>query len=395
MSTVLPRITDEQRRARLGHRHLLAPGRRAARVEDVADALVGLHASDAATVYLSACARLAEPSAGEVERGLYDDVSLVKLLSMRRTLFAVTTELAPYVYSSTARAIAVRERAVLVKHLHAHLPDWDEERLASTERAVLAALAERGEATTAELGKAVPALRDTMVVSPGKPYEARQSVGSRVLRLLASDGHLRRARPRGSWTSSMYPWALVPQLPELPVREAKAELARRWLASYGPATEADLKWWTGWTLGDTRKALADVGAVGVELTEGTGYVLPEDLEGGEAAGPWAALLPGLDPTSMGWRQRDWYLSPGHVPALFDRAGNIGPTVWWNGRIVGGWAQRADGEVVWRALDRVGREAKAAVAAEAERLSAWIGEVRVTPRFRTPLERELSAPREVR
>ncbi|MGW1072992.1 winged helix DNA-binding domain-containing protein [Streptomyces sp. NPDC002537] len=384
-----PWITDDQRRARLGRRHLLSPAHRAGAVEEVADALVGLHATDAATVYLSACARLVEPSVAEVERGLYEDATLVKLLSMRHTIFAVSSGLAPYVNASTARAIAARERAAFLKFLRQGTEGaWDERRLARTEREVLAALAARGEATTAELAKDVPAMRESIAVSVGKPYESRQSVGSRLLRLLASDGHVRRARPRGSWTSSMYAWAPVAPLPDVPVREAKAEVARRWLASFGPATEADLKWWTGWTLGDTRRALADVGAGEVRLSEGPGFVLPDDVEEVAPAEPWAALLPGLDPTAMGWRGRDWYLSPGHVPALFDRAGNIGPTVWWNGRIVGGWAQRADGEIVLRMLEDAGRGAASAIAAEAARLSAWLSGVRVTPRFRTPLEREL-------
>ncbi|MFD0273821.1 winged helix DNA-binding domain-containing protein [Kitasatospora sp. NPDC127111] len=391
MSSRVPSVSDEQRRARVGRRHLLAPSARVERVEQVADAVVGLHASDPATVYLSACARLAVPSAAEVERALYEDVSLVKLLSMRRTLFAVTEGFAPYVSASTARAIAVKERATLLKHLRELAEGWDEPRLAETERAVLAALERRGEATTSELGEDVPALRETMVMSAGKPYAAKQSVGSRLLRLLASDGHVRRCRPRGSWLSSGYPWAPVPQWPDVPVREAKAEVVRRWLAAYGPATVEDVKWWTGWTLGDTRRALADVGAVEVALAGGVaGLVLPGDEGPVAEPEPWAALLPGLDPTVMGWRGRDWYLRPEDVPALFDRAGNAGPTVWWCGRVVGGWAQRADGEVVWRLFADVGAQAEAAVAVEAARLSGWLGEVRVTPRFRTPLERGLVA-----
>jgi hypothetical protein len=92
---------------------------------------------------------------------------------------------------------------------------------------------------------------------------------------------------------------------------------------------------------------------------------------------------------MAWKERDWYLGE-HRAALFDRSGNIGPTVWWDGRIVGGWAQRKDGEVVVRLLEHGGAEAAGAVEAEAERLRAWLGDIRVTPRFRTPLERELVA-----
>jgi hypothetical protein len=36
-----------------------------------------------------------------------------------------------------------------------------------------------------------------------------------------------------------------------------------------------------------------------------------------------------------------------------------------------------------------REAEAAIADEARRLQAWVGTTKVTPRFRTPLERELT------
>jgi hypothetical protein len=65
-------------------------------------------------------------------------------------------------------------------------------------------------------------------------------------------------------------------------------------------------------------------------------------------------------------------------------------VWWNGHIVGGWTQRRDGEIAFRLLEDVGAEALTAVEAEAERLGRWIGPIRVTPRFRTPVERELGA-----
>jgi hypothetical protein len=129
----------------------------------------------------------------------------------------------------------------------------------------------------------------------------------------------------------------------------------------------------------------------VDLGGATGIMLTADepaLDEPAAVPPWPALLPALDPTAMGWRDRAWYVGE-HAPALFDRSGNIGPTAWWDGRIVGGWAQRKDGEIVVRLLEDTGAEAAAAIAAEAQRLRTWIGSGRVIPRFRTPLERELA------
>ncbi|NUK01300.1 winged helix DNA-binding domain-containing protein [Streptomyces lunaelactis] len=384
------RISDEQRRIRLGRRHLLAPSVRADSPVAVADAVVALHATDASTVFLSACARLGEPSVAAVERSLYEDVALVRLLSMRRTLFAVSAELAPYVDASTARAIAVKERRTLIDHLTDDVNGLDERWLAEAEEAALAALATRGSATGSQLSADVPALRTKITVFPGKKHETVQGVASRVIRVLAADGRIRRDRPRGSWTSSQFHWTASEPWPALPAAEARAELARHWLLSYGPATEADLKWWTGWTLGDVRKALAAVGAEEVVLDEGTGYVAPGDMAPEPPVEPWAALLPALDPSAMGWGDRGFHLSADHRTALFDRSGNVGPTVWWNGQIIGGWAQRTDGNIVWRLLTDPSGEAAATIEAEASRLSGWVGEARITPRFRTPLERELTA-----
>ncbi|MER7461776.1 winged helix DNA-binding domain-containing protein [Streptomyces sp. NPDC097981] len=391
MSPGLPRVTTVERRHRLGRRHRLAPSARATTVARAADAVVALHATDAATVFLSARARLAAGGPDTVERALYEDVSLVRLLSMRRTLFAVSTELAPYVDASSARGIAAKERRTLLKHLGEDGQGLDADWLARAEAAALDALDSRGPCTGSQLSAAVPALRKKITIGRGKKYETETGVATRVIRLLAADGRIRRDRPRGSWTSSQYRWVHTEPWPAVPAAEARAEIARRWLQAYGPATETDLKWWTGWTLTDVHKALVAVGPDQVRLDDGgTALVSPGDTGPEPAPEPWAALLPGLDPSGMGWADRGFHLDPAHRPALFDHAGNIGPTVWWNGEIVGGWAQRTDGEIVWRLLGAPGRAAEEAIAAEAARLALWVGEARITPRFRTPLERELVA-----
>ncbi|SDO26984.1 Winged helix DNA-binding domain-containing protein [Streptomyces sp. cf386] len=391
-----------ERRARLGMRHRLAGAARAASPAEVAESLVALHGSDPATVYLAVGARLAEPAktVARTERALYEDRALVRMHGMRHTVFVFPTELTAVVHASTGLAVAARERASLVKDMaKAGAPDaaW----LAEVEESALAALARRGQATAAELAEDEPRLREQFAYAAGKSYEGVHTVSTRLLRVLGVEGKVVRGRPLGSWTSSQFRWAPAPAHPELDVAQAQSELLRRWLAVCGPATEADLKWWTGWRVTEVRRALAAIKAQAVSLDEGTGYVVDGDV--GPVAGPaepWAALLPGLDPTAMGWQRREWYLAPELWPSLFDRSGNVGPTVWWNGRVVGGWAQRGDGEIVWRLLEELGgverRAVEAAVGVEAERLRGWVGPAeagvgvaRVTPRFRTPLERELA------
>ncbi|MEU5046986.1 winged helix DNA-binding domain-containing protein [Streptomyces griseorubiginosus] len=382
-----------ERRARLGLRQQLAVEARVGTPEEVGEALVALHGSDPATVHLAVGARLVDSSGtvAETERALYEDRTLVRMHGMRHTVFAFPTELAAVVHASTGLTVAARERAALIKDMaKAGAPDaaW----LKEVEESALAALARRGQATASELAQDEPRLKEQFVYAAGKSYEGVHTVSSRLLRVLGVEGKVVRGRPLGSWMSSQFRWAVAPPHPELDVAGAQAELLRRWLTVCGPATEADLKWWTGWKVSDVRRALTAIRAVAVTVDEGPAYVVEgDDGPVADPVEPWAALLPGLDPTAMGWQQRDWYLAPALRPALFDRSGNVGPTVWWNGRVVGGWGQRADGEIVWRLLDTegVGREAEAAIAREAARLRGWVGTAWVRPRFRTPLEKELA------
>ncbi|HKY68914.1 MAG TPA: crosslink repair DNA glycosylase YcaQ family protein, partial [Acidimicrobiales bacterium] len=203
--------------------------------------------------------------------------------------------------------------------------------------------------------------------------------------------------PRGPWwRANPYRWArLADWAPAAVVADdtdtatARAELVRWWLRSFGPGTLDDVVWWTGWTKTATRAAVRAVDAVEVDLDGEVGLLLPDDLDTASPADPWVALLPALDPTAMGWKGRGWYLGS-HRGALFDRNGNVGPTVWSDGRIVGGWAQRPDGQVVHRLLEDLGTETRAAVDDAAARVADLLGEARVVPRFRTPLERELTA-----
>ena len=203
-----------------------------------------------------------------------------------------------------------------------------------------------------------------------------------------------RARPRGTWISSQYRWAATAQwlgagFPDLDPAAARARLLHRWLTAYGPVTMTDVTWWSGWTMRRAKDALAACGAEPVEMDGGPGFVAAGDREPAPPGASWVALLPGLDPTVMGWKERGWYLG-GHAERLFDRNGNAGPTVWLDGRVVGGWGQRRDGRVVFELLEPVAHSARDRVADEAARIEEWLAGTVVTPRFRTPLERRLAS-----
>jgi hypothetical protein len=101
-----------------------------------------------------------------------------------------------------------------------------------------------------------------------------------------------------------------------------------------------------------------------------------------------ALLPGLDPTTMGWKERSWYLDPAVAAAVFDRNGNGGPTVWVDGRIVGSWVQRRDGAIALRLLDPVDADRREEIHEAAAHLRELLGDVRFNVRFPAPVQADL-------
>ncbi len=391
----MQRIPVEERRARLVRRHRLSAGDRAGSALDVARSIVALHSTGPDTVFLSVHARTSDVHPADIERELYDERALVRVLGMRRTLFVVPRDLVPVVYAACTCTIAARERRRLEQWIvESEISKRPAAWLARASAAALDELESQGEAFTADLTKAVPMLAKRLRLGVGTKWEATQSAAARVLPQLSMEGRILRGRPRGTWLNGQYRWVptvawLGSAIEVIDAPAARAELLGRWLTAFGPATETDVRWWTGWTAREARDALAEIPHVQVDLDGATGLVLADDLAPTEQPGPSAALLPTLDPTTMGWKEREWYLGP-HASLLFDSNGNAGPTVWWDGRVVGGWSQRRDGEIVFRLLEDIGADAVRAVEAEAARVEDWLGDVRLAPGFLPRFQRELAA-----
>ncbi len=386
----------------MAERHRLSDHRLTDDIVAIADSMVGLHSSDPSTVFLSAAARMANPSIQTMHDALYSDRSVIRHHAMRRTLWVFSREAAHICHAGATGRIALSEHKRTVKLLEdkAGLRDG-EAWLKSACDQVIEILSERDSVSTRELGVLLPGLRVPIPMAPGKPYSANTPALARVVLQLGFEGKILRGLPRGGWNNSEYSWSLASSwcpdgLGGVEKETAERLLTERWLKAFGPAPTSDFQWWTGWPKGKAAGALNQVGyAVEVESLSAAdsvpAWIHPDDVSllPTEAV-PWVALLPGLDPTTMGWKTRDWYIEAAYVPKLFDRNGNGGPTVWVNGRVVGGWTQLADGRIEYQLLEPVSTKQSRDIRKAADQLQETIGATRFKVRFPVPFQTELTA-----
>ncbi len=350
-------------------------------------------------MYLSVLARSATSTLGDVSDAMYEQRSLVRWMAMRRTLFLFPREAIPTVQAAVSTPLAGMLRRRLTSRLQRNgsepaivgdVGGW----LVALENRVERALVRRGTATGAQLADDEPGLKT--VIPARTPSDRPQNVTTSLLTLMSAEGRLVRGAPTGPWTSRHHRWEPVARwwahgLPSIDLADAQRDLARQWLDRFGPATIDDLQWWTGWNKTTTRRALERLAIEEVDLHGQAGIVLAgsaAELADDAPNEPTATLLPALDPTPMGWKARDWLfgIDPGHV---FDRNGNIGPTLWWNGEIIGTWATTPDGDLRTKVIAHRGTEAHSAVEQAASHLHDRLNGAIVTPAFRTPLEQALS------
>jgi hypothetical protein len=409
---------QDRRRAMVGRHHLAGD---ASSPEAAARAMIALHATDPASVYLSVLARSAVSTLADVAQAMYDRRSLVRWMAMRRTLFVFPREDISMVQAAVSTPLAAVLRTRLISRLERNgtKPPIDDDVgawLDDLASRVENALGRRGAATGAQLSADEPELKTSILVRA--PSDRPQNVTSSLLTLMSAEGRVVRSTPVGAWTSRHHRWEPVGRwwpdgLPAYDIDRAQQALARRWLTRFGPATVEDLQWWTGWKKTTVRRALDNLPVAEIDLHGQPGITLREgrsqavDGTPGEPAGdlnepagslpggadtPIASLLPALDPTPMGWKHRDWFLGIDYQ-AVFDRTGNIGPTVWWNGEIIGAWTISAAGEVRTRVLADRGAAAAAAIDTAAARLHQRLNGATITPAFRTPLEHSIARDRQ--
>lgn len=232
------KITVQQRRRAMVRRHHLAGDAR--NPEAATQAVVALHATDPASVYLSVLARSAASTLGDVADAMYTRRSLVRWMAMRRTPFVFAREDIALVQAAVSTPLAETLRRALISRLlrNGSEPpiDGDISRwIADLEDRVARGLARRGSASGAQLATDEPAL--TTLILAKAPSDRPQNLTTSLLTLMSADGRIVRGAPTGAWTSRHHRWEPISRwwaqgLPSIDPTRAQQDLARRWLERF-------------------------------------------------------------------------------------------------------------------------------------------------------------------
>jgi hypothetical protein len=338
--------------ARLGAQ--LLSGEPAHEPVGVAERLLAVQAQDPRGARLAVRARSEGLSAADVDRALTEERSLLISWLNRGTLHLVRSEDYPWLQAITTPPLFTQSRRRLAQE--GVPPDDAERAIAEVERS----LAEDGPLDRYQLRERI----DAIGVRTG-----RQAM---VHILFAAS--LRGLVVRGPMVDGRHAFVLVRDWlgePKPVDRDrALAELARRYLAGHGPATDRDLARWAGMPLRDARTGLAAISSVLVEREPG----LVELRERGDGATRVAGLPPPkllgpFDPAMLGWTSREDIVGR-HEDEIVG-GGIFRPVALVKGRAVGTWSM-PDGRVALEPIARIARADREALEREAADVQRFLG-----------------------
>ncbi len=379
-------------RFRLRRHRLLARASGADAATVVGD-MGGAQAQLLAAAGVSLWARIEGLRSSQIRAALFAERSLVKMWCMRRTLYLVPARDAAVFGRGTVRRVLrevrwARNRGVAADALT---------RAMDATLAALDAPATRGEIAEAVSAELKVPLRQR--VGGGGWGHAAKTAWIRVGRLSLPVGyllHLAAVRgtychgpPRGNEPTFVRADAWVHGLREVGVEEAEAELLRRYLTAFGPASPADFAWWTGCLRSEAQRTWdrlgAEIAPVSLDRTP-TGVLardLPDLTAKDEGEEPPLRLLPYFDSYLLGHAGRDHLVAPAYRDEVYRPQGWVAPVVLIHGRVAGVWGQELKNgslTVTVRPLGPSLRGALDAITSEAEDLAGFLGAETAAVRF---------------
>jgi len=302
----------------LGKQHLTA-GSRTTDILGIVRNIGGLHATGATTPYLSLLARKSAFEREDLEEELYEKKTLARIRYARNTYYILHKQMLPVAFAA-ARS---RAQAMAARYLDSlQLTPKAYEDLA---RNILALLQKNGLSIgeiKSELGP-IPHL-------------------SSILRVMCFLGLLMKSSLHTYHSlAQYYPDINLDQIGE---EEAQEKVIGNYIEAFGPVTERDMIWWTGFTKGQVKKALlkrkGDLAQIGIAGLESRCFLFTSQLRALESSATsghkTVSLLPCLDPYLMGYRDRERILDPDFFSYIYDRSGNATSAILCDGKITGVW-----------------------------------------------------------
>ncbi|HLE13611.1 MAG TPA: winged helix DNA-binding domain-containing protein [Anaerolineales bacterium] len=296
----------------------------------------GIYAT-APTCYLTLLARHRDFRFTDLLRAVEDERQAVRMRGMRYSNFLIPVRLLPALFQAVKRD----PENPIIQMRKLGITDADYENTAE----VVHQIVDGQTMTASEIRKALP-------------VEVVERFGGALSYLypqMCADGRLVRAKVRGGWKSDLYEYAVWDQwLPGVDLNSISREggqviLAQEYFNSYGPATPADLQWWSGFSKADTSRAIA---VLGDELTridvDGTEHMIlasrVDDLLTTLASTDQpkeVRLLPVWDAYLMAYRDRTRYLPDERYGYIYDRGGNSTFVLLIDGKLGGVWDMAED------------------------------------------------------
>jgi hypothetical protein len=335
-----------------------------AQVGQVIGDLCGIQAQDTKAAALAVRARGAGLVASDVERARVEERSVVRTWLMRGTLHLAAAEdlgwllalLAPiFIRSSRGR------RAGL---------GLDEETGARGVRALVKMLADQGPLTRAQIRQGL--------APQGIPTAGQAAI--HLIRLAALEGFVCYGPDHAGQETFVLLADWIDPGAARPPEYAPTELARRYLAAYGPATPEDFAAWSGLALGAAQDAWGGLSPqlLEVKMAGGPAWMLQSRaawLDEAWATRPVVNLLPGFDTYWLGYRGRDLALDPSYARRVFPGGGMLRPALLVDGRAAGTWKMkrhRNHSEVIVEPFEELAPDIQRGLELDVEDLAHFLG-----------------------
>jgi len=288
----------------------------------------GLHATSPTTPYLSLLARMREFEKEDLEKELYMKRTLGKIRYVRNTMYVLTRQFIPTAFAATRKMAEPKSEA------YSKFLGISEKEYKLISKRIIELLRGKGGKTTKSIKEE---LGSKLNISP-------------IVNLMCDQGLLIRGAPQKGWKSNLHTYHLFNEyfsnirLDRVGEADARRMVVEVYISTFGPVTETDIAWWTGFPQSQISQIINDlkdkVAHVETSAAGDDYLVSSQQIDSLMSMRPIrrnvANLLPRLDPYVISYKERDRYLDSENHHYVFDPAGNATSTILLNGETVGIW-----------------------------------------------------------